>query len=1127
MSKAKETESNPSFSSLPKTSSPDLSPNPSKQKESNAQSDGNHSKTGTMSRTKTGKKRNTSAISDNIKTKLSNVNAKATRSSSNQKKTQSRAALKIKLKPNPILSGKSVSQRSFRPVKKLTWEESRDFRAQIEQAIRGNQIFSLDTTPAYAQIRRSLVQRGWVEKNSALASLHASSDSFEPLSGRSTQTSLTDSFTRDTKQAWINRVLSSHPPDFIWGLGRHRLNFLDLTPYQLVNQFPHSSMTTKVGITAFLQNSHWVSEAGTVNAYFPRCYRLSLNEERRAFISDFYLTACIALLQWIVGAFERYGNNGIVSPEGKVDIKWVDFCVQQIENYIKVRKHEDIDWNSTPYVIVPGNWSTFLEQHHNISSEGGKLRAGDTNPQELYEMAREVLQSVAPFWPQLNIDGVNNLWICKPGASSRGNGIYVSNKLSGILKLLVPPLESTTNEINSKKNMNWVVQKYIERPLLIYKTKFDIRQWFIVQDWNPMSVWFYRECYLRFSSQIFTLDDLHRSIHLCNNVVQRKFKNTDFRDPALPEENMWDNYTFQAYLKTLGKEHVWHDIIYPGMKRAILGVLLAGQDSFEFRRNCFELYGADFLVTEDFLPWLIEINGSPTMAASTSVTARLRNQVLEDCVKVVIDHRQNPKAPTGMFELIYKQNYNFKHSSQKIGNTAIGVRKLPAEGYQMKANVPSKVNEPKSLQGIVFSGEIPDALSFPEDQQRSKMSFKNRLVPDHLIKRFQLSDPKMQPPLILPSKLNINKFAENREVTEEFDSSSPFRTLVLRKPVETKEEKLSTMNPTDIPNIPPVEIWHSEKNHKSIKKGPTEEKVLTYDCKDSDSGSGSSNNNSATPSLTVVQNSWSNYMKKSPKINYHGVNSPLSKTLKIVGGQKATNEVSAQSRVRLVPVNDGTPLSSDSRKKILVATKRPSRSSRPSLKTKESFTAKSSQKLYVKRKESEMKSQRKHYYDSRSPIRLESKIATGKIRTQINPGDIFIREMNLTAKYLKRNYPPENVPGQSNNFWSSIYQTTAVKRSSSMFPIGVQKRNSPFGQSSKNEVPGQTVVVQLPGGDKKSKRAVKGKPSIIGKDDEKWLKSENSTPTAKKTPKPGTVPETINSAVKDKNGGKVSRHTLR
>lgn len=59
----------------------------------------------------------------------------------------------------------------------------------------------------------------------------------------------------------------------------------------------------------------------------------------------------------------------------------------------------------------------------------------------------------------------------------------------------------------------------------------------------------FRDSYLRFSSQIFSLSNYHESVHLTNNAVQTKYKNYGDRDKALPDENMWDCHTFKAYLR--------------------------------------------------------------------------------------------------------------------------------------------------------------------------------------------------------------------------------------------------------------------------------------------------------------------------------------------------------------------------------------------------------------------------------------------------------------------------------------------------------------------------------------------------------------------------------------------------
>jgi len=62
---------------------------------------------------------------------------------------------------------------------------------------------------------------------------------------------------------------------------------------------------------------------------------------------------------------------------------------------------------------------------------------------------------------------------------------------------------------------DWVVQKYIERPLLLNGRKFDIRIWVIVTE--DLKIYFYKQGYLRTSSGTFDLTDKNNFVHLTNH----------------------------------------------------------------------------------------------------------------------------------------------------------------------------------------------------------------------------------------------------------------------------------------------------------------------------------------------------------------------------------------------------------------------------------------------------------------------------------------------------------------------------------------------------------------------------------------------------------------------------------
>ncbi|XP_049572028.1 LOW QUALITY PROTEIN: tubulin monoglycylase TTLL3 [Orcinus orca] len=580
----------------------------------------------------------------------------------------------------------------------------RNAKIHVERAIKQKKIFMIQG--CYPVIRWLLRRRGWVEKKM----VHHLGTTLPPPHKDLGDSDTTEDEDEDEDEAFrlpqlfdfddllefddlhgthalMSRMVRNEIPYFIWTTRRNMLDCRFLSKDQMINHYAQAgSFTTKVGLCLNLRNLPWFDEADA-DSFFPRCYRLGAEDDKKAFIEDFWLTAARNVLKLVVksewksysiqaeeaeapGAKktvmcrdqghkgprrvrtpkhgEAAGDKQPKKQEKKpvtVSPEFVDEALCACEEHLNNVAHVDIDKDmEAPLYLSPEGWSHFLQRYYQVVHEGAELRYLDTQVQR----CEDILQQLRAVVPQMDMEGDRNIWIVKPGAKSRGRGIMCMDHLEEMLKLV-------DGNPMMMKDGKWVVQKYIEQPLLIFGTKFDLRQWFLVTDWNPLTVWFYRDSYIRFSTQPFSLKNLDNSVHLCNNSIQKRLENSCHRHPLLPSDNMWSSQKFQAHLQEMGAPNAWSTIIVPGMKAAVIHALQTSQDTVQCRKASFELYGADFVFGEDFQPWLIEINASPTMAPSTAVTARLCAGVQADTLRVVIDQRLDRSCDTGAFELIYKQ----------------------------------------------------------------------------------------------------------------------------------------------------------------------------------------------------------------------------------------------------------------------------------------------------------------------------------------------------------------------------------------------------------------------------------------------------------------------------------------
>ena len=327
----------------------------------------------------------------------------------------------------------------------------------------------------------------------------------------------------------------------------------------------------------------------------------------------------------------------------------------------------------------------------------------------------------------------------RPAGKSRGRGIVLFNNISKIFDYIGLPGFSGPGQ--------WVVQKYIENPLTIANRKFDIRQWVVVTDWNPLTVWFCKDCYVRFAVEEYETkyqseepttktwdDDKYR--HLVNNSVAKR--SADFEKTFVAENgtqidgHMWPLKDFQEWLLHMKKYNIWEEDILPKIKQIVIDSILCAQETIIPRKNTWELFGYDIMIDKDFKPWLIEINSSPACDYSTSVTELFVKASLPGILDVVFssndDRNDLLKASDHIsgWEKIYCANYLQKTSLQLGSKIIVNGHRVSSETKQHQIhskktrNLKSKprTEEKNSQQELEFNdSDLSDYAPVPDDQE--------------------------------------------------------------------------------------------------------------------------------------------------------------------------------------------------------------------------------------------------------------------------------------------------------------------------------------------------------------------------------------------------------------------------
>ena len=185
---------------------------------------------------------------------------------------------------------------------------------------------------------------------------------------------------------------------------------------------------------------------------------------------------------------------------------------------------------------------------------------------------RPLTEGDAPLVSASEAEGEANVWIMKPVGLSRGRGISMLNDISGV-----------------SYGEAMVIQRYVNRPLLLDGYKFDLRLYVLVTSFAPLEAFLYSEGFGRFSTQLYSLDPsrLHdRFVHLTNASIQKEREDDAQHNPHVDSEG-GTKCSLAAVRQKLAAAGVDVSLLWGRIVELVLCSLDAVHDCFPPQPTCF------------------------------------------------------------------------------------------------------------------------------------------------------------------------------------------------------------------------------------------------------------------------------------------------------------------------------------------------------------------------------------------------------------------------------------------------------------------------------------------------------------------------------------------------------------
>ena len=250
--------------------------------------------------------------------------------------------------------------------------------------------------------------------------------------------------------------------------------------------------------------------------------------------------------------------------------------------------------------------------------------------------------------PKINFLGTSN-------NNSNSTNIKLSNQKKVFPKIDYSVINSKTlNKIKYQSSLV-ILQKYIEKPLLYYERKFDMRIWVLLT--HKMEVYFFKEGHLKATSVKYDIGSKNSFVHLTNYSVQKY--NENFSKFEYGNEISFNDFEAELYNDLKVPKDVRKEII-PKVAEIIKISMKSVKESINIneRKFCFEIFGYDFMFDCDINPFLIEVNTNPGLEISSPLISELVPRMIDDSLRLTIDEIFVPEYEWGDAQTSYQSPFH-------------------------------------------------------------------------------------------------------------------------------------------------------------------------------------------------------------------------------------------------------------------------------------------------------------------------------------------------------------------------------------------------------------------------------------------------------------------------------------